>query len=911
MNNNTDFDDDETKSHPPNEAFEISESENDEANNNIHLTSNQNEIENMISGPDQISHPPQPYLNTYPNNKSYSSQNVKHDNQTDKYIKKIQEQANRLQKNEMYISLCEKKIKMTNPNQVFPITEKDLEMNINVGENESVVKFLKSNEVIINFFNEKQKLLEINQENLELFINEYVMIKNKNNMYKKDLLSCNNILNALKKENEELKKELQDMKEILDENNSRIKEDSLKYNELLIEKGNLSSQYFDKESQMASLLIEYNKLIETNNQTSNENVELLSKLYSLKSMVGNKNKEIDELKDLLHKNTEKLQNEKEELINSSYKLAENKFNSELQDLQNKISEKEKEINQLNESNTEQENEMMKLKKYLNELEEKYEKILKKANFIEKTYENEKKENLCVFDEIKNQNDNLEEENQNLKKNMKNLEEELNNISTEFNQLNEDYLSLKDQFKTIKKENEKMSKYIVELEIDNNKLLNQSKSLSTEIKFTKTKNENDYEKLKNEIENLKEQNEKYQNKNEQLLIENNNLMEKQSSLVNQINSLSSIEKHFNIETKKNINTIKLLEKECNELKQENEELTKKIKNSNQTLNSIKDQLLDKQLTNESLLKQKKTFIEEFQKVKMSNQDNERHFNDLLQQISNNKTKIRNNEHNHYLSQQFLQLLVNPSLSISLFIDLSTEEIECLINKIGNMSNQILNLQKENNNLQYDLHCSNNQKEEINKSLIMLTNEKNKENEQVKRLSDENEKLFSKINENNIEIDKLKSQNEQKEQLLLQGCHKTDYLEELISFYEMTKSQIENVLVEMSKFLRNTNLKFLTTELIQKNFDLINLGRDITNKHYSEINIKNQEIEKEQIQIKINDIFFIIDNINKEFKIEQKLFNLTKNFPYTHNSDLPKELSDAKDKLRESYTNYQHSYYSTNK
>ena len=60
-----------------------------------------------------------------------------------------------------------------------------------------------------------------------------------------------------------------------------------------------------------------------------------------------------------------------------------------------------------------------------------------------------------------------------------------------------------------------------------------------------------------------------------------------------------------------------------------------------------------------------------------------------------------------------------------------------------------------------------------------------------------------------------------------------------------------------------------------------------------------------------IFFIIDNINKEFKIEQKLFNLTKNFPYTHNSNLPKELSDAKDKLRESYTNYQHSYYSTNK
>ena len=55
-----------------------------------------------------------------------------------------------------------------------------------------------------------------------------------------------------------------------------------------------------------------------------------------------------------------------------------------------------------------------------------------------------------------------------------------------------------------------------------------------------------------------------------------------------------------------------EKECHELKQENEELTKKIKNSNQTLNSLKDQLLDKQLTNESLINQKKTFIEEFQK-----------------------------------------------------------------------------------------------------------------------------------------------------------------------------------------------------------------------------------------------------------------------------------------------------------
>lgn len=297
--------------------------------------------------------------------------------------------------------------------------------------------------------------------------------------------------------------------------------------------------------------------------------------------------------------------------------------------------------------------------------------------------------------------------------------------------------------------------------------------------------------------------------------------------------------------------------------------------------------------------------------MSKQDNERHFNDLLEQISNNKTKIRNNEHNHYLSQQFLQLLVNPSLSISLFIDVSTEEIENLINKIGNMSNQILNLQKENNNLQYDLHCSNSQKDQINKSLTTLINEKNNENEQVKKLSNENEILLNKINDNNIQINKLKSENEQKDQLLLQGCHKTDYLEELITFYEMTKSQVENVLVEMSKFLRNSNLKFLTTELIQKNFDLISLGRDISKKHYSEINIKSPEKEKEEIQIKINDIFFIIDNINKEFKIEQKLFNLTKNFPYTHNSNLPKELSEAKDKLRESYTNYQHSYYSTNK
>ena len=51
----------------------------------------------------------------------------------------------------------------------------------------------------------------------------------------------------------------------------------------------------------------------------------------------------------------------------------------------------------------------------------------------------------------------------------------------------------------------------------------------------------------------------------------------------------------------------------------------------------------------------------------------------------------------------------------------------------------------------------------------------------------------------------------------------------------------------------------------------------------------------------------DNINKEFKIEQRLYDMTKDFPFTNNTTLKRDLVNAKDQLRESYSKYQQSYY----
>ena len=190
MNNNninTDLDDDETKSHPPNEAFEISDSENS-INNNNQSEDNLNRTA--------------PYI------KKNSIPSI------DSYKKKIQEQANRLQQNEMYIALCEKKIKMYNSNQKFPITETDLQINVQEGENNNLIKFIEGNNIFINFTKAKKRNPIADVESLSLFMNEYEEMKRNISLYKNDLLSCNEIMNKIKAENETLHKDIEKKEKI-------------------------------------------------------------------------------------------------------------------------------------------------------------------------------------------------------------------------------------------------------------------------------------------------------------------------------------------------------------------------------------------------------------------------------------------------------------------------------------------------------------------------------------------------------------------------------------------------------------------------------------------------------------------------------------------------------------------------
>ena len=881
MNNNninTDQDDDETKSHPPNEAFEISDSENSVNNNN-------EEVLNRTA----------PYI------KKNSIPSI------DSYKKKIQEQASRLQQNEMYIALCEKKIKMYNSNQKFPITETDLQINVQEEDNNSVIKCIEGNQSFISFARAKKRNPIADVESITLFMNEYEEIKRNLIVYKNDLLSCHEIMNKMKAENESMRQELIKKENELKENKDKIKEYTMKYNDILIEKGNISSKNYMTETKLNEILKEYNKLSEDMKVIINERNEILNQLHSCKSLLNSKNEEIDDIKNLLHKSKEQYENEKSQLVDHSYKLAENQFNIKQEELYSAISEKDNTIRELNDSNCSQEKEIIKLNNYIKQLEDKYEKLIEKSNYLEETYENEKKEHLCVYDEIKDQNENLTEENETLKKNIKNIQEQFNMLSKEDDMLKKEYSILKEEHKAIKKENEKMSKIIVSLEIDNNKLSNAQKSLNNEIKFIQSKSDGDYTKLQKEIDSLSEQNEQIKLSYNKALSDNNELIQKQNSLLNDIHTVKGRLTDYEIQIKKYIETLSDKEHESEMIKKESEEIKKKMINTNQTLNSLKGELDTKNADNNSLLQERQKLINEYNTVKLANNDKEHMINDLLEQISEIKEKIRNNENNFYLTSKFQQFITKPSLSVSLFLDITEEQIEALLNKLTELSNQIVELQKTNNNLHFELQSIHNE----NDKLVSMVNEAKLQSktgqEKLQKITKEHNDLLLKLKDQEGIINSLSKENANKDNMISECGHKSDYLEEVISFYELTKSQIENILVEMSRFLRNPNLKFLTTELIKKNYDLITLGRDISKKKYDSLSKEASQIEKDDVQMKISDIFFIIDNINKEFKIEQRLYDMTKDFPFTNNTTLKRDLVNAKDQLRESYSKYQQSYY----
>ena len=258
----------------------------------------------------------------------------------------------------MYIALCEKKIKMYNSNQKFPITETDLQINVQEEDNNSVIKCIEGNQSFISFARAKKRNPIADVESITLFMNEYEEIKRNLIVYKNDLLSCHEIMNKMKAENESMRQELIKKENELKENKDKIKEYTMKYNDILIEKGNISSKNYMTETKLNEILKEYNKLSEDMKVIINERNEILNQLHSCKSLLNSKNEEIDDIKNLLHKSKEQYENEKSQLVDHSYKLAENQFNIKQEELYSAISEKDNTIRELNDSNCSQEKEII-------------------------------------------------------------------------------------------------------------------------------------------------------------------------------------------------------------------------------------------------------------------------------------------------------------------------------------------------------------------------------------------------------------------------------------------------------------------------------------------------------------------------------------------------------------------------
>jgi ribosomal protein S17E len=135
-------------------------------------------------------------------------------------------------------------------------------------------------------------------------------------------------------------------------------------------------------------------------------------------------------------------------------------------------------------------------------------------------------------------------------------------------------------------------------------------------------------------------------------------------------------------------------------------------------------------------------------------------------------------------------------------------------------------------------------------------------------------------------------------------KNNHLQELINYYETNKNNIEELMIQMSNYMRNIIVKQLIKDLIKNNYDLIELGKEISLK---DNDIETENIHKRDIENKLKEMFYIIEKLKKELQLEERLYKIQSNFPYNPciTKTMNEDLEESKNNLKDSF-----SYYSSN-
>lgn len=841
---NDKLEDDASREHPPKDAIEISDSD-------IEEKLDMNEIlDNEIK----------------PNNNF--NQNTD-ESKNKQLLNKIKEQEYRLNYSNEFIQLCEKKIALIEPKQIFPLKDTDL-LN-----NEFLLKIQETNKNL----NKKNRDLIAITEQLK---KDYLNITNKNINYQNEITTLSNELIHLS------------------------------YNE-------------NKESK--EIKEEYCRMCDLNTILNDEKVLLLNDIEALKDKQQYKDNEINNCYSLI--NQLKYQHQENKgLMNSEIVFQLKKeFNYKIENLSNIIQEKETTINNLKANSIAIENELFLSQSFSRNIELQFNALssnIATQNEINETLQLETYNSLT---ELKNKNALLNENLFKSNEQITNMKKEAKVFDNKYNMLKDKYDELYQRFNQLKQNNSQLqglnnglNETKFKLEIQYNKLFSEMKIIQDDCNSKIKTTRNDYEDLKKEKDMLIQDSHKYK-------IEKNILNEDIKKNRLEINSLQAKIKEMKCDTDNIIINNTNIESQIKDLKQINKNIQIELSNVKEQLSNATISVDSLKNEDEGLKNKTTQLVSQIEKNQFDINERDNQLGNIIEMI--NKCKLRlldsnsekakeSNDSNKEQQKSFEENYITVFNYISWLI----KEIE--ISKVDNSTNllQITDLTllnekitKENSNNANENKMLKLQIQKFEKLFSIGEREKGDLKKEIKEYIFNIDKLKEQIKQLNLKYKLKKEMNKEAE------CKK-NILNDRISLYENIKKGYEAIILKLMHCgFYNHNLSTLVNSLIRANFDLITKRNKEGNNETKEEdnNAKIPQSVNDTQEWKLKEISNLHNLILTELKADKRLltnqttqetddnYNTVRSTNLVmknrkNNNKLSEELSLSINKLRSSYLIY---------
>ena len=551
----------------------------------------------------------------------------------------------------------------------------------------------------------KDKKLNLNKKDINLF-------KGKDNQKDDLIVKLKNEINILEEENKDLKNKIYEFENRFSSNLNETNPENLNQNVI-----NYEQEYKD-------LLIEYERL-KSQNMNENNGLNTIDEINKLKSIINDREREIQDLYDNLN-----MVSSKEDLMHMENKNNKQKLHNcnlcidKLQFEKNTLSEQfcnlQKKYEDLIIEFDKNQNEYKQLNINFDKLKKEYNLLLNEKDRQEKELQNHIEIKYAKDLEINDMENKFNEDMDKILNENKKLKDALDNDKMKIAELNDNILNLKEineitnkqlrekieNEQIILKENLKYKNAIEEINIQNDENnRNLTKEINTYKNLTKTFNTIKSENLdlQKKINESKQENTKLIDKNNKILEEKKNFDEKYKIVLSKLSNVKNIEIQADTfdeflqkisdeiiridkENEKLKEDIKTLNLKCFNMAQENENINQENKELKSILNKLKNEY-DKEL------KEKDDIINQFDKCKMMNYQLQKTLDDYGTELNNkindlnnlayDKTEIENKNIKLNSDKQFLLtiiLRINKLYSLSNIYELVTN----LFNK-GNITN----------------------------------------------------------------------------------------------------------------------------------------------------------------------------------------------------------------------------------